>query len=147
MSNWSRIYIRLKVNFRLQFPTIHNFSGWVCSVARDRYFQFHNCKNGQRLGGYSCPAWCTGKFNQEPHYFKKCEFSHQKKVFIFCHLNRKCATKGLAVLEFFSELSLSIKKLTPKKMAGNLNCLEYWYSYLSKKNLFLKIIYLYSPFL
>jgi len=33
--------------------------GWVCSVARDRYFQFHNCKNGQRLGGYSCSAWCT----------------------------------------------------------------------------------------
>ena len=70
-----------------------------------------------------------------------------KNECIFCHLNRKCAMKGLAVLEFFSELSLSIKKLTPKKMAGNLNCLEYWYSYLSKKNLFLKIIYLYSPFL
>ena len=28
-------------------------------MARDRYFQFHNCKNGQRLGGYSCSAWCT----------------------------------------------------------------------------------------
>ena len=28
-------------------------------MARDRYFQFHNCKNGQRLGGYSCAAWCT----------------------------------------------------------------------------------------
>ena len=35
------------------------FSGWVCSVARDRYFQFHSCKNGQRLGGYLCAAWCT----------------------------------------------------------------------------------------
>merc|ERR1712008_645025 len=23
--------------------------GWVCSVARDRYFQFHNCKNGVKL--------------------------------------------------------------------------------------------------
>ena len=33
--------------------------GWVCSVARDRYFQFHSCKNGQRLGGYLCSAWCT----------------------------------------------------------------------------------------
>ena len=41
---------------------------------------------------------------------KKSEFSHQKKVCIFRHLNRKCATKGLAVLpfavlEFFSKLS------------------------------------------
>ena len=46
----------------------------------------------------------TGKFNQEPHYFKKFEFSRLKKVCIFCHLNRKCATRGLAVLEFFSEM-------------------------------------------
>ena len=29
------------------------------SVSRDRYFQFHNVKNGQRLGGYLCSAWCT----------------------------------------------------------------------------------------
>ena len=40
----------------------------------------------------------TGKFNQESHYFKKIEFSHQKKkVCIFRHLNRKCAKKGLAI--------------------------------------------------
>ena len=37
----------------------------------------------------------TGKFIQEPHYFKKFEFSRQIKVFIFRHLDRKCATKGL----------------------------------------------------
>ena len=29
------------------------------SVSRDRYFQLHNVKNGQRLGGYLCSAWCT----------------------------------------------------------------------------------------
>ena len=39
----------------------------------------------------------TGKFNQEPHYFKKFEFSRKKKVCIFRHLNRKCAKKGLAI--------------------------------------------------
>ena len=39
----------------------------------------------------------TGKFNQELHYFKNFEFSRQKKVCIFCHLNKKCATKRLAV--------------------------------------------------
>ena len=39
----------------------------------------------------------TGKFNQEPHYFKKFEFSRQKKVCIFRLLNRKCAKKVLAV--------------------------------------------------
>ena len=70
---------------------------------------------------------------KNPTISKNVNFPTKKNVFIFCHLNRKCATKGLAVLEFFSELSLSIKKLTPQKMAGNLNCLEYWYSYLSKK--------------
>ena len=34
-------------------------NGWLLSVSRDRYFQFHSCKNGQRLGGYLCSAWCT----------------------------------------------------------------------------------------
>jgi len=32
---------------------------WILSVSRDRYFQFHNAKNGHRLGGYLCSAWCT----------------------------------------------------------------------------------------
>ena len=39
----------------------------------------------------------TGKFNQEPHYFKKFEFFRPKKVGIFRHLNRKCAKKEHAV--------------------------------------------------
>ena len=39
----------------------------------------------------------TGKFIQEPIISKKIEFSRQKKVGFFCHLNRKCATKELAV--------------------------------------------------
>ena len=39
----------------------------------------------------------TGKFNQEPHYFKKFQFPAKKKVCIFCHLNRKCASKKLEV--------------------------------------------------
>ena len=50
---------------------------------------------------YHNPGNITGKFNQEPHYVKKFEFSRQKKVCIFPHLNRKCATKGFAVLDFF----------------------------------------------
>ena len=37
---------------------------------------------------YHNPGNITGKFNQEPHYFKKFEFSCQKKVCIFRHLNR-----------------------------------------------------------
>ena len=39
----------------------------------------------------------TGKFNQEPHYFKEFEFSRQKNIFAFCRLNKKCATKELTV--------------------------------------------------
>ena len=38
----------------------------------------------------------TGKFNQEPHYFKYFEFCRQKMSAFFPHLNRKGATKGLA---------------------------------------------------
>lgn len=34
-------------------------NGWLLSASRDRYFQFHSCSNGQRLGGYLCSAWCT----------------------------------------------------------------------------------------
>ena len=39
----------------------------------------------------------TGKSKSRPHYFKIFEFSRQKKVYIFCHLNRKCAKKGLTI--------------------------------------------------
>ena len=39
----------------------------------------------------------TGKFIQEPHYFKEFEFSRQKVICAFRHLNKKCATKGLVV--------------------------------------------------
>ena len=39
----------------------------------------------------------TGKFNQEPHYFKEFEFPRQKNICVFRHLNKKCATKGLVV--------------------------------------------------
>ena len=84
---------------------------------------------------------------KNPTISKKINFPTKKKVFIFCHLNRECATKGLTVLEFFSKMSMSMKNSPKKELAGNLNCLKYWYSYLSKKNLFLKMIYLYSPFL
>ena len=33
----------------------------------------------------------TGKFNQEPHYFKKFECSRQKKACNFRYRNKKCA--------------------------------------------------------
>ena len=46
--------------------------------------------NGGSLSG-------TGKFIQEPHYFKKFEFSRQKIICAFRHLSKKCATKGLVI--------------------------------------------------
>ena len=139
MSNWSRIYIRLKVNFRLQFPTIHNFSGWVCSVARDRYFQFHNCKNGQRLGGYSCPAWCTGKFNQEPHYFKKCEFSHQKKCVHFLPFEQKMCYERTRSFRVFLRIVIINKKTHPPKNGGKFELFRILVQLLIKKKIcFLK---------
>ena len=46
----------------------------------------------------------TGKFIQEPIISINLNFP-AKKICAFCHLIRKCATKGLAVLEFFSKLS------------------------------------------
>ena len=39
----------------------------------------------------------TGKFDQEPNNFKKFEFSRQKIICAFRHLNKKCATKGLLI--------------------------------------------------
>ena len=61
----------------------------------------------------------TGKFNQEPHDFKKFQFPAKKKVCIFRHLNKRCAKKRLAVLELFSKLSFSMKNLTQKRIGGN----------------------------
>ena len=68
----------------------------------------------------------TGKFNQEPNYFKfkKFEFSRLKKVCIFCHLNREYATKGLTVLEFFSEMPFYNEKLIPKRISGKFELFE-----------------------
>ena len=62
---------------------------------------------------------CTGKFNQE------FEFSHQKKFCIFRYLNRKCAAKGFAVLDFFLKLSFFNENSSGNELVGNLNCLKY----------------------
>lgn len=56
-------------------------SQWILSVARDKYFQYHSTKNGQRFGGYLCPAWCTAlSFDEEAKYAFIGDYSGQITV-------------------------------------------------------------------
>jgi len=58
---------------------------WILSVSRDRYFQFHNVKNGQRLGGYLCSAWCTAlAYDEAAKYAFIGDYSGK---FTVCHLS------------------------------------------------------------
>ena len=64
--------------------------GWLLSVSRDRYFQFHNCKNGQRLGGYLCSAWCTAlSYDEGAKYAFIGDYSGQITVCQFDPNNRQ----------------------------------------------------------
>lgn len=56
-------------------------NGWLLSVSRDRYFQSHNSKNGQRLGGYMCPAQCIAlSYDEEAKYAFIGDYSGQITV-------------------------------------------------------------------
>ena len=71
----------------------------------------------------------TGKFNQEPHYFKK-------KVCIFCHFNKKCAAKRLAFWDFFLQIACVNninKKEILKRIGGNFELIEILLQLLIKK--------------
>ena len=46
----------------------------------------------------------TGKFNQEPHYFKKFEFPRQKKIVHFLPLVQKMCYKRIRSLRVFLQL-------------------------------------------
>jgi hypothetical protein len=47
---------------------------WVLSVGRDKYFQWHETKKGNRMGGYQTQAWCTSIKYPFNHYIQYCEY-------------------------------------------------------------------------
>jgi hypothetical protein len=67
----------------------------------------------------------TGKFNQEPHYFKKFEFSRQKKGVHFLPFEQKmCNERTHTLSELFSKLSFFNEKLILKRIGGKFELLE-----------------------
>ena len=78
----------------------------------------------------------TGKFIQEPTISINLNFP-AKNICAFCHLNRKSDEKRIRILRVFLQticINNVNEKLILKELAGILNCLKYWYSYLSKKS-------------
>ena len=58
---------------------------------------------------YHNPGNITGKFNQEPHYFKKFEFSHQRGVYFSPFEQKMC----------YESLNKFNEKLILKIIGGN----------------------------
>ena len=66
----------------------------------------------------------TGKFNQEPHYFKTFEFSQTKKGVHFLPFEQKMCYERTRSFKVFLQIVSPNEKLTPKKIGGKFELFE-----------------------